>query len=368
MKPIPDQLFEGIIMPKPKILLIDDDQNIHLIFKIILEKAGYEFISAHDGLEGLRKILETRPDLVILDYMMPQMDGEEIFNEFLTNPRYRDCQDIPFIILTARQEKIARKQRLFEKGLTAYLTKPFGHRELLNIIDNVLASHAIHLKNRYLNNAIREAKNFLENLIESIPEAIFIINCEGQITFYNGGHQEVLQYDLEEIIHKPVTEIFDSTTITLEAILQNIQQGRNTKNLEVNLISKTGKKVPFAISLSEIKNEDDQFIGIVLIGRDISELKRLQQELVEKEKLAMLSETAIAINHEINNPLAPILGNVQLILRENKFDEKTRNRLHTIQRNAQRIYQIIQKLQAIKKPVTTKYVDNTKMLDIFESK
>jgi C4-dicarboxylate-specific signal transduction histidine kinase len=105
------------------------------------------------------------------------------------------------------------------------------------------------------------------------------------------------------------------------------------------------------------------------VATDVSEIKRLQDELLEKEKLAIFTQTAIAVNHEINNPLAPILGNAQLLLRdEEKFDAVSLKRIRSIERNAQRIYAITQKLREIQKPVAKKYVGRTEMLDIHDSK
>jgi len=82
----------------------------------------------------------------------------------------------------------------------------------------------------------------------------------------------------------------------------------------------------------------------------------------------MLTETAIAVNHEINNPLSPILGNLQLLLNQkDHFDEKTFHRLETIYRNAIRIQEITNKLRKIKRPVQKSYLGDTKMLDIQKS-
>jgi C4-dicarboxylate-specific signal transduction histidine kinase len=88
----------------------------------------------------------------------------------------------------------------------------------------------------------------------------------------------------------------------------------------------------------------------------------------ESDKLAVIRETAVAVNHAINNPLVPILGNAQFLLQnESVFDETTRQRLRVIVQNAQKIKAITQKLASIRHPVTVEYIEGIRMLDIESS-
>ena len=120
------------------ILLIDDEVMMHELSRAFLEKVGYRCIFAFSGHEGLRKILSEKPDLVLLDYMMPDMDGAMVYHEMLTNPKYESCRETPVIMLTARNRDPAIQSNLLERGVSAFLHKPFGLRELKNVIENVL--------------------------------------------------------------------------------------------------------------------------------------------------------------------------------------------------------------------------------------
>jgi hypothetical protein len=128
---------------KPKcILLIDDDKFMHEMAHAHLEKAGYRLVDAYDGPTGIELARRELPDLILLDYVMPGIDGEEVFRQLTTDERAPALRTIPVIMLTGRQMDGTRLS-LLERGVSAYLQKPFGLRELSDIIDNVLVVHEI---------------------------------------------------------------------------------------------------------------------------------------------------------------------------------------------------------------------------------
>ena len=122
-------------LPPSRILVIDDDANLARLLRESLEGAGYHVITVTNGLEGIKELYASRPDLVILDVMMPRMDGWE------TLKRVREMSDVPVIMLTARD---AESDRLhgFELGVDDYVTKPFSLAELNARVRAVLARAA----------------------------------------------------------------------------------------------------------------------------------------------------------------------------------------------------------------------------------
>lgn len=116
---------------KETILVIDDDADLAKIVQINLEREGYETVIAFSGVEGLQKAYSSQPDLVILDIMMPGMDG------WTTCRRLREISDVPIIMLTARgmESDIVKGLKL---GADDYIVKPFGTKELLARIHALL--------------------------------------------------------------------------------------------------------------------------------------------------------------------------------------------------------------------------------------
>ena len=111
-------------MDKKKILVVEDEKAISDILVFNLQREGYDTLAAYDGAEGLRCALEEAPDLILLDVMLPEMDGFEVCR------RVRAQSDIPIIMLTAREEE-ADKVMGLELGADDYITKPFNPLELV---------------------------------------------------------------------------------------------------------------------------------------------------------------------------------------------------------------------------------------------
>ncbi|WP_434512805.1 response regulator [Desulfitobacterium sp. AusDCA] len=109
------------------ILVVDDEEPIQELLKFNLENEGYNVLIAFDGPAALKIVEEKRPDLIVLDVMLPGMDGLEVCNQLRQNPKLRD---LPVIMLTAKGEEIDKVLGL-ELGADDYLTKPFSPRELL---------------------------------------------------------------------------------------------------------------------------------------------------------------------------------------------------------------------------------------------
>ena len=120
-----DLAWEAHVDKVDKILIVDDEKNITSIIAYNLQKEGYETIESYDGNTGLGLALSENPDLIILDIMMPGLDGFEVCKHIRDeNP------DVPIIMLTARVEEVDKVLGL-EIGADDYVTKPFGVRELM---------------------------------------------------------------------------------------------------------------------------------------------------------------------------------------------------------------------------------------------
>ncbi|MFQ5822910.1 MAG: response regulator [bacterium] len=348
-----------------KILLIDDDKDIHEHIRIIMEKAGYQFSSAFNGNDGLEKIISEKPDLIILDFMMPKKNGSETFEEFLTHSRYRNFRNIPVIMLTAISQSQDEIKRLLQRGLNAYLEKPFGHKELLNIIENTFVTNEIKIRNNKLKKAIENAKNFLENLIASCPVAIITTDIEGKITFINKGAEDILGYRSDEILKISFNSLLLSGKNFHMEMLNNINPFTPMVTKELYIKSKYGKGIPMGITYSYLKDHNENVLGLLVVGQDLTNQKRLEKELLEKERLTAITEALATINHKINNPLTPIIGNIQLLRKdENQFQESHIKKLEIIELNAKKIFNIIQKFNQITSPIRKKYYGKTHMLDI----
>jgi two-component system alkaline phosphatase synthesis response regulator PhoP/two-component system response regulator VicR len=119
-----------------KILVVDDERHIVRLVEVNLTKAGYQVVTAYDGVEALEQVEKEKPDMVVLDVMMPRMDGFEVLKKLQADP---GTAEIPVIMLTAKAQD-ADIFRGWSSGVSSYLTKPFNPRELLTFVERIFQS------------------------------------------------------------------------------------------------------------------------------------------------------------------------------------------------------------------------------------
>jgi DNA-binding response OmpR family regulator len=117
-----------------KILVVDDEPDIVTMVASRLEALGYEIVSASDGKDALEKARTTKPDLVVLDLMLPKLNGYEVCHSLGTDPQHRDT---PVVMLTASGQVDDIKKGM-ECGAVAYITKPFKPDVLLGVVQGIL--------------------------------------------------------------------------------------------------------------------------------------------------------------------------------------------------------------------------------------
>ena len=118
-----------------KILTCDDEKHIVRLIQVNLERQGYEVITAFNGAECLEKVKEDRPDLIVLDVMMPEMTGFEVLDILKKDP---DTETLPVIMLTARAQD-SDVLRGWQSGVECYLTKPFNPMELIAFVKRIFS-------------------------------------------------------------------------------------------------------------------------------------------------------------------------------------------------------------------------------------
>jgi CheY-like chemotaxis protein len=123
---------------RKRVLVVDDEPDVLLLCRVNLEFEGYEVTEASDGVQAMERVRERRPDIILLDVMMPRMDGWQVLTELKSDPEF---QDIPVVMLTAKvqdQDQI----RGWTSGAAEYITKPFSPLSLSQVLEDVLSHDA----------------------------------------------------------------------------------------------------------------------------------------------------------------------------------------------------------------------------------
>ncbi|WP_078378462.1 response regulator YycF [Sutcliffiella halmapala] len=163
-----------------KILVVDDEKPIADILKFNLQKEGYDVYCAYDGEEALNKVEEVRPDLILLDIMLPQRDGMEVCREV------RKKYEMPIIMLTAKDSEIDKVLGL-ELGADDYVTKPFSTRELIARVKANLRRH------QQKGNEVEESSEISIGTLVIHPDA-YMVTKRGDMIELTHREFELLHY------------------------------------------------------------------------------------------------------------------------------------------------------------------------------
>jgi two-component system response regulator VicR len=118
-----------------RVVYIEDEQEMVDLVRLILSRKGYEVLGADGGRKGLQLVIDQLPDLVLLDLMMPDMDGWEVYQQMKANDKTRQ---IPVIVITAKAQSIDKVLGLHIAKVDDYISKPFSPQDLLDSVEKVL--------------------------------------------------------------------------------------------------------------------------------------------------------------------------------------------------------------------------------------
>lgn len=127
-------------MPERKIVYFEDDGDMVDLVRIILNREGYQVFGIAEGLEGLKLVQETDPDLILLDLMLPDMDGWEIYRQLKQND---STQNIPVIVVTAKAQSIDKVLGLEIAKVDEYISKPFRPQELVDRVNQIVSKEEL---------------------------------------------------------------------------------------------------------------------------------------------------------------------------------------------------------------------------------
>ena len=351
------------------ILLIDDDRSLQQIQRYALTRAGFEFLSAFSGEEGLEIALERRPDAILLDYMMPGFTGEEILDIIVATPKYETLQDIPIVMLTAANHNEDHIRSLLKKGLATYLTKPFGKKELINVLNGVIFKQEEINEERNLIEKLIHSHDFLQGIINNFPAVLITTDNLGYINYMTRGGTSFTSLSLQSIKGKALWDVLSLTQKDVTTFLSHPKDIGEASEEEALLFDEEFGDIPVSLKLTDFsENDNDERSGLLVILNDLSAVKALEVERIEKEKIKAIVQAMATVNHEINNPLTPIIGNLELLMASDIFmHPDARIKLEKIKESAETIREKVYKLSRISKPVFKQYYKDEMIIDIEES-
>ncbi|MCK4537394.1 MAG: PAS domain S-box protein [Candidatus Krumholzibacteria bacterium] len=215
---------------------------------------------------------------------------------------------------------------------------------------------------------IGRPEEYLESIFESSPVLLISLDMRFRIIMFNKAACMLTGYASECMTGKRITKIIRLRD--LKKITKPLRNGRISTDdgFMIKMAGSGGIQIPVMLKISPLFDSENTLIGALLVASDLREIREVQAKMFEAERLAAITETAISVNHEINNPLCSILGNTQLMLMEkDHLDSRMIKKLESIEKQIARIQDIAERLGKITKPVLKEYVGGKKMLDVEHS-
>ncbi|MGD0252202.1 MAG: PAS domain S-box protein, partial [Verrucomicrobiota bacterium] len=268
-----------------RILVVDDDPAVLEVFSKILRREGYEVWGASNGQHCLQVTRERRPDLVLLDVMLPDLNGIDICRQIKADAA---LLDIFVILVSGKATSAADKVDGAETGADDYIVKPVNPDEFLARIRTIVRLHDTAA-------ALRASEQHYRRLVEILPDAVGMIDLQSRLTTANRQAVEMLGYaGPGELLGKSAFDLMPpeeherakaDITVTLETGVM--------RNAEYTMLRKNGSRFPVELSAAVSTDVDGQSRGIVIVVRDIT--PRQQAEARIRELLHILDQAHDAI-------------------------------------------------------------------------
>lgn len=317
------------------VMVVDDTPDNLSLLEEILQKAGYRVVSITDGEEALKKAAQNPPDVILLDILMPGMDGFEVCRRLKADDRLKE---IPVLFLSALIEE-GDKVKAFSVGGVDYMTKPFYSEEVLSRLDTHLRLHRLTLdleaivkertvqleeSNRALKQEIimraeaekhlRANRAMLASVFEGISEPLLLVGRDKRVKLMNRRASEYYNTFGEQLpssegtpAEKVNTEIVDlADGVMAKAVSEGVYQVYE----RMGAVDSQRIEQVFIYPVEENGSKTGDVIVRIM---DVTKDRRLRQEVAQADKMIALGTLVAGVAHEINNPNHIILLNIPIL-------------------------------------------------------
>jgi signal transduction histidine kinase len=350
-----------------KILIVDDVQESLELLKEVFESMGYSVLTARNGIEAMEILGEEIVDLIISDVLMPKMDGFQLCREVKKINRLKNT---PFIFYTANYTDPEDEKFGLGLGADAYLMKPVDIQVLINTVEKLLHKNRFtaDVQNESISDDVQYLREYNTVLIRKLEDKMYELEQANEMLRRMNEELQISheQYkSLFENAGKPIFIVQPETWMVLDAndqaenllkcsrdeilnlsfekykkFFQPLFEGQRVVNFETTMIDFEGVEKFVEMTANLIGYAHTSTIQVIV--SDLTEKKKIQDELIQTEKLASLGRLSAAIAHEIRNPLSAISVNLQFLQRRFADDTPERKYLDLAIEGVRRIEKIVE--------------------------
>jgi PAS domain S-box-containing protein len=363
---VPPSTFNHVVDDKKADILVVDDEpeNLRLMTEL-LHREGYRVRGVLTGELALQAVAKQPPDLILLDVVMPDMDGFEICAALREQPKSRD---IPIIFLTVLTD-IADKIRAFEVGGVDYIIKPINTLEMLARVNTHIRLWRMQCGLEQMvaerTAQLHASEECYRRIFETIAEGYLLAEVSGRILSVNPATVKILKYTkAEDLLDKDISDLLYVNSNNQEELKKHLNQYGQVSDFNTQFKQSDGTVISVECNLHWVRNPSGIPVAIEGTFRDITERKRTEielqnyqhhlQEMVEQrtaelEQARDAAETAnraksmflANMSHELRTPLSAILGFSDLLNRDLSLSDEQKQRLAIIRKSGDHLLGLI---------------------------
>ena len=272
---------------RARVLVVDDEPLILEGLTRLLAHRGYDVVAANGGCEALIAIGKQQFDAILLDLGMPDLDGNEVLR--FVGDRSADTP----VIVVSGDSTIDAAIRALRGGAADFVRKPYEPEELLRRLDNTLTRRRLEKENNHILQRLQQSEKWHRFLVNSSPDFIYTLDCEGRFTFLNARVESLLGYRSEELLGQHYSLVIHEDDIArAEHVFNERRAGdRSARNIEIRLKCNPGMRRPRlmngrckAVELTATGMYDEaaspfeqRFIGSYGVAKDVTERKQAEE-------------------------------------------------------------------------------------------
>jgi PAS domain S-box-containing protein len=313
----------GIAARGARILIVDDEPHSRQVMQVMLEPEGFQILAAAGGEEALAIIAQQAPDLILLDVLMPGLDGYEVAARI----KSRDAtKNIPIIMITDLDDRPARMRGL-SAGAETFLTKPLDRAELCVRVRNLLRLKAYgdyyDTYSQMLEGEVGsrtadlvESERLYRSTFDAAPVGIIHVGLDGQWLRVNERLCELLGYSREELQSRAVQDLMQSDEVPGESeSLRQMAAGTLDRHVvdEKQYRRRDGSPMWARVNMSVHRDADGHAQHFISVIEDITARRMLEAQFRQAGKMDAVGKLASGVAHDFNNLMTVVLGFAELV-------------------------------------------------------
>ena len=282
------------MFPRARILIVDDEPRMSESIKVLLSSQNYEIHTVSSGQEAIDILSRDDFDVILLDIVMPDIDGYELMDHIIVQNPYA------FVIFMTGFPSLDSAVSALRKGAYDYLKKPFECEELLRTVQNAINQKRLKYENDVLNGKLKLSEDRYAYLVENSPDIIYTLDNQGNFTFINNVVEELIGINSERLLGEHYTTIIyeedrdkakwhfnerrtgDRTTSGVELRLKVFSNNDQIKHYDIrHLIIELKSNGIYEKSAAGKRNKH---LGTYGVARDITENKKLETQLLSNPR------------------------------------------------------------------------------------